>query len=222
MSAVVLTGLAGSSTRRGSSLSLPHEHLAKGGGPVTIRGTRAELPAAADLARALREGVRSAASLEVTGPIREAVEDRVKQMSAGSAIIASTPPPPTGGSHVQFLDHVDLGTEGLFPVMRMNQWLIWWGIYSWGTEEQAEKISNAAREIGLVEAGWSVEHGAGGPDMPAAVWGTGGFFRAFKRLTVQQVEQLETLEGLVSRIANDLWWWHQRLQQVKLLAQFVK
>lgn len=180
------------------------------------------LPTPADLARVLREGVRSAASLEVTGPIREAVEDRLKQMSAGSAIIASTPPPPTGGSHVQFLDHVDLGTEGLFPVMRMNQWVIWWGIYSWGSEEQAEKITNAAREIGLVEAEWSVEHGTGGPDMPAAVWGTGGFFRAFKRLTVQQLDQLETLEVLVSQIASDLWWWHQRLQQVKLLAQFVE
>lgn len=179
-------------------------------------------PTPTDLARVLRSGVRNADSLKVTGPIREAVEDRLKQMSAGSAIIASTPPPPTGGSHVQFLDHVDLGTEGVFPVMRMNQWVIWWGIYLWGAQEQAQQVWNAMREIGLVEAGWSVEQGTGGPDIPPEVWGTGGFFRAFKRLTVQQVDQLETLEVLVSQIASDLWWWHQRLQQLKLLAQFVK
>ncbi len=187
-----------------------------------VQGTvDSRLPTPVDLARVLRAGVRTPESLGVTGPIRKEVKRRLEEISGGTAAITSGEPPRTGGSNVQFLDHADVGSEGLRPVMRMNQWVIWWGVCSWGEEAQAEQVWNAVRDIGLVEPGWSVERGSGGPDMPRAAWGTGGYVRVFKRLTVQQVEQLETLEGLVSRIASDLWWWHQRLEQVKSLALFI-
>lgn len=58
--------------------------------------------------------------------------------------------------------------------------------------------------------------------MPADAWATGGYVRACRRLTAEQVEELPTLDGLASQIADDLWLWHQRLEQVNLLADDIK
>jgi len=180
------------------------------------------LPSPADLARVLRAGVRNAQSLEVTAPVREAVADRLKNVSDGAVVPARAGTPPQEGTQVQFLDRVDLGKEGLFPAMRMNRWVLWWGIHFWGKEEEADEVFNAARWVGLGSHGWPLDRGTGDPYASPDVWGTGGYVRAFRVVTAEQVEELPTLEGLVSQIAADLWWWHQRLEQVRALASFLK
>lgn len=181
-----------------------------------------QLPTPADLARVLRAGVRNAESLKVTAPVSKAVADRLKTLSGGAKVAVRIDTPDKEGTQVQFLDRVDLGSEGLFPAMRMNRWVLWWGIQFWGTEEQADQVLDAARAVGLGNPNWRFEGGTGGPDMPPDVWGTGGYVRACRRLTAEQVEQLPTLEGIVSQIAADLWWWYERLEQVRVLASFLK
>jgi len=183
---------------------------------------QSQLPTPADLARVLRAGIRNAQSLAVTGPIREAVADQLKNLSGGTAVPARFGAPAQEGTQVQFLDRVDLCKEGLFPTMRMNRWVLWWGIHFWGKEAQADEVFNAARWVGFGGQGWPLDRGTGDPYASPDVWGTGGYVRAFRVLTAEQVEELPTLEGLVSQIAADLWWWHQRLEQVKVLARFLK
>lgn len=175
------------------------------------------LPTPIDLARVLRAGVRNADSLKVTGPIREAVDDRLRRLGRGAVGNVRSAPQPTGGSRVQFLDRVDLGTRGIFPVMRLNRLAIWWGAYLWGAKKDAEKAFIAIRGLSVVGPEWSLEHGTGDAETRRDVWPGGAFFRAFKRLTADQVEELETLEELLSEIATDLWWWHRRLNQASLL-----
>ena len=190
---------------------------------MTDKGNQSQLPTPADLARVLRGGVRNAESLAITGPIRVAVADRLKsRLSAGAILPARAGAPAQEGTHVQFLDRLDITASRLFPTMRMNAWVLWWGIHFWGTEEKADELLNAARSVGLDSHGWALERGTGDPETSPGVWATGGYVRAFRRLTAEQVEELPTLEGLVSQIANDLWWWHQRLEQVKALASFLK
>lgn len=189
---------------------------------MTDKDTQTQLPTPDDLARVLRAGVRNSESLRVTAPIREAVADLLKSLSDGAVLPAHAGTPDKEGTQVQFLDRIDLGSEGLFPTMRMNRWVLWWGIHFWGKEEHADEVFSAARWIGLGSHGWPLERGTGGPDTSPDVWGTGGYVRAFRRLTAEQLEELPTLEGLLSQIAADLWWWHQRLEQVKVLASFLK
>jgi len=188
---------------------------------MSDKDTQSPLPTPADLARVLRGGVRNAESLAITGPIREAVADRLNSLSRGELVPARAEVPAKEGTQVQFLDRVDLGKEGLFPTMRMNRWVLWWGIHFWGTEEKADEVLNAVQLLGLCGHGWPLERGTGDPYTSPDVWGTGGYVRASRSLTAEQVEELPTLEGLVSQIAADLWWWHQRLECVSILASFV-
>ena len=175
------------------------------------------LPTPADLARVLRAGLRNADSLKVTGPIREAVDDRLRRLSGGTVGNVRSAPQPTGGSRVQFLDRVDLGTRGVYPVMRFNSSVVWWGAFAWGKRQDTEEIFNLVGQLDLDRDVWLLEHESGCPEIPSDVSLNGWFFRAFKRLTEAQIEQLETLEGLVVEIATDLWWWHQRLNEANLL-----
>jgi len=189
---------------------------------MSDKDTQSPLPTPADLARVLRGGVRNAESLAITGPIREAVADRLNSLSRGELVPARAEVPAKEGTQVQFLDRVDLGKEGVFPAMRMTRWVLWWGIHFWGKEAEADEVFNAARWVGLGSHGWPLDRGTGDPYASPDVWGTGGYVRAFRVLTAEQVEELPTLEGLVSQIAADLWWWDQRLKQVKVLASFLK
>jgi hypothetical protein len=186
------------------------------------KDTQSQLPTPADLARVLRGGARNAESLATTGPIREAVAARLNSLSSGAAVPARAGVPADQGTRVQFLDRIDLGTEGLFPAMRMNRWVLWWGIHFWGKREQADELFSAARWVGLDTHGWPLERGTGDPHTSPDVWGTGGHVRAVRELTAEQVEELPTLDGLVSQIAADLWWWQQRLEQAKVLAGYLK
>jgi hypothetical protein len=189
---------------------------------MTDEGSQSQLPTPSALARVLRAGVRSAESLTITTPIRAGVADRLEVLSGGSVAPAHAGTPDKEGSQVQFLDRIDLGTEGLFPTMRMNRWVLWWGMHFWGKQAEAQEVFNAARWIGLETDAWRLERGSGGLDISPDVWWSGGHVRAARKLTAEQVEELPTLEGLVSQIAADLWWWHQRLEHVKTLASFLK
>lgn len=181
-----------------------------------------ELPSPIDLARVLRAGVRTPESLAVTGPIREALKRALEDISQGSVTITTGEPPRVWGSNVQFLDYADAGAQGLRPVMRINEGALWWGVYFWGGQRDAENLSTGFRELQLAPSEWHLEHGTGGPEIPSVVWPGGGFFRAFKSLRPDQLEEMATLNGLVSDIAADLWWWQQRLDLVKSVASFVR
>jgi hypothetical protein len=180
-----------------------------------------QLPRPADLARILRAGVRDSESLAVTAPVRKAVAERLTTLSRGAVVPARADVPAKEGTQVQFLDRLDLTSTRLFPTMRMNRWVLWWGIHFWGKEEEADDLFAAARTVGLQTEGWTFERGTGDPDLSADMWGTGGYVRACRRLSPEQVGELATLDGLVSQIAEDLWWWYQRLEQVKVLATFL-
>ena len=189
---------------------------------MTDKGNESQLPTPADLARVLRGGVRNAESLAITGPIREAVADRLIAECGGAVEIARAGAPGKEGSHVQFLDCIDLGKEGLFPTLRFNRLIAWWGINFCGGRDEVDILFDALQSVGLSNLRWPVDRGTGVPEAPLDVWRGGGYVRAFRHLTAGQVEDLATLDGLVSGMASDLWWWHQRLEQVKVLASFLK
>ena len=78
------------------------------------KDNQTELPTPADLARVLRAGARNAGSLEVTGPVRQAVADRLKSLSAGAVVPAHAGTPDKEGTQVQFLDRLDVTANRLF------------------------------------------------------------------------------------------------------------
>ena len=186
------------------------------------KDNQTQLPTPADLARVLRAGVRNAESLKVTAPVRRAVADRLNRLSQGAVVPARADVPDQEGTQVQFLDRLDLTKNRVFPTMRMNRSVLWWGIHFWGKQVEADEVFNAARWVGLDTDGWALELGARDPDTSADVWPSGGHVRAVRKLPAEQVEELPTLEELVSQIAADLWWWHQRLEQVKVLADWIR
>ena len=186
------------------------------------RSAASQLPNPPDLARVLRAGVRNAASLKVTAPVREAVVDRLEGVSDGAVVPAHAGIPDKEGTQVQFLDRLDVTANRLFLTLRMNRGVVWWGIYFRGDRAEIDTVFDAVRSLGLSNAGWRLERDTGGPELPSSVWPGGRYVRAFRGMTADQVEELPTLEGLVSQIAADLWWWHQRLEQVKVLASFLE
>jgi hypothetical protein len=179
------------------------------------------LPSPGDLARVLRAGARNQESLKVTAPVRKAVANRLNSLSGGTLVPARATVPAKEGTRVEFLDRLDLTKGRLFPTMRMNRSAIWWGIHFWGKQEEADDLFAAARIVGLETDGWALERGTGDPEMPADMWNTGGYVRSCRRLTAEQVDELLTLDELVSQIAGDLWWWYQRLEHVMVLAKWI-
>ena len=185
------------------------------------KDNQTQLPTPADLARVLREGARNQESLKATAPVRKAVANRLNDLSGGTVVPARTDVPSKEGTHVQFLDSLDVTTKRLFPILRFNPSVVWWGIYFWGKQEEADQVFNAVQSLGLSNTGWRLERGTGVPEMPPSVSLRGMYLRAFSDVTADQVEELPTLEGLVSQIAADLWWWYQRLDQVMVLAKWI-
>ena len=180
-----------------------------------------QLPTPADLARVLREGARNQESLKATAPVRKAVANRLNDLSGGTVVPARTDVPSKEGTHVQFLDSLDVTTKRLFPILRFNPSVVWWGIYFWGRRVDVDAVCNAVQSLGLSNTGWRLDRDTGVPEMPPSVSLRGMYVRAFTDVTADQVEELPTLEGLVSQIAADLWWWYQRLDQVMVLAKWI-
>ena len=186
------------------------------------KDNQTQLPTPADLARVLRAGVRNPESLNVTAPVREALVDRLEGVSDGAVVPAHAGIPDKEGTQVQFLDRLDVTANRLFLTLRMNRGVVWWGIYFRGNRAEIDTVFDAVRSLGLSNTGWKLERDTGGPELPPSVWRSGRYVRAFRRMTADQVEELPTIEDLVSQIAADLWWWHQRLEQVKVPAEWIR
>jgi hypothetical protein len=154
--------------------------------------------------------------------VKKAVANRLKSLSGGTVVPARTSVPAKEGTQVQFLDRLDVTKNRLCPTMRMNRSVLWWGVHFWGKQEEAHEVFNAAQMVGLDTGGWALERGTGDPDTSPDIWSTGGHVRAHRKLSAEQVEELTTLDGLVSQIAADLWWWYQRLERIRVLADWIQ